>query len=222
MKKLIILVIQVILPVTFSYGQTDSIEKAALYKRLLSGEIQNNAFSDGAQRWRKFISDFGGYPDLPVDENGKVHFVSSRRFEGMNTDILFSRAAEWIAINYSIMPGDIYANRHDGKIIFTNSLSTPTGYDCTFTNIITIKGELLYFEFINLGFYRYFAGHTSIDGEWVPENSVRMGIDEVCPVILRKTSEWKFNLELLKASKEIINREIINLHDYIILYDHIY
>ena len=49
------------------YGQTDSLEKAILYNKMLSKEIKQVEFSRIALRWNQTIKEIKKYPELPFD-----------------------------------------------------------------------------------------------------------------------------------------------------------
>ncbi|HLN20178.1 MAG TPA: hypothetical protein VK213_03760 [Bacteroidales bacterium] len=222
MKKHILLIIVFASIAINAYSQTDSLEKAILYSKVLSGEKRTEVFSSDALRWRKFTEDIGGYPDMPLDLNGKVHFDFTKQFPGKDKDYLFNRACEWLVINYGIVPSQVYSNREDGKVLYINTLATSSGYDCSFTTIITINGNFIRTEFTGLSYSLFIEGHYSVDEEWVPERTIRYNMDQVVPVILKRQQEWKTYTDMLRASKDLLNKEILNLYDYISLYDSIY
>jgi hypothetical protein len=47
------------------YGQTDSTEKAILYNKMLSNEIEQSEFSRIGARWNQTMKEIKKYPDLP-------------------------------------------------------------------------------------------------------------------------------------------------------------
>ena len=203
------------------YGQTDSIEKAALYNKMLSKEIGQIEYSRIATRWNQTIKEFQKYPELPLDQNGKVHYLFLYKFINLNKEKLFTRTLEWLSINYGLIPSYIYSNPEDGKIIFRNTLNLNDINSCTYTSVITIKNEKILMEIINVGYQAFYEGHYS-DGEWVPDKTINFSASQIYPIILKNPSEWSSDLNLLKTTNDHFNIEKVNLNDYIMSYDDSY
>lgn len=217
MKKSFLLLI-LILGSTL-YGQTDSIEKAILYNKMLSKEIGQMEFSRIATKWNQTIKEIKKYPELPLDQNGQVHFLFLYKFTDLNKEKLFTRTLEWLSINYGLIPSSIYSNMEDGKIIFRNSLNLNNINNCTYTSIISIKNEKILMEIINIGYQAYYEGHYS-DNEWISEKTINFSLSQIYPIILKNPSEWNSNLNLLITTDKLINIEKTNLYDYIMNYDY--
>ncbi|MBK7132434.1 MAG: hypothetical protein IPH69_06300 [Bacteroidales bacterium] len=196
-------------------GQTDSLEKAVLHNKLLSKEITDAGYSKTMEQWVELINRVK-YPDLPLDQNGVVHYVFINEFKGFDREKLMNRTREWLAINYGFLPGDMYFNEKEGKIILRNSLSLIYSYSCIFTSVISIKDEKIKFEMISLVYEAFYKGDMSADR---PDKTVSFSISDVYPVILKKSSEWPLNLTLFKATNKLFDTEIKNLNDYITSYD---
>jgi hypothetical protein len=203
------------------YGQTDSLEKAVIYKKLVDKKIEQSEFSKIWLSWKQTINEIKGYPDIPLDQSGQAHYSFLNEFIDLNKEKLFTRTLEWLSINYGLIPSYLYSNLEDGKIIFRNSIDLTTGNTCTYTSIISVKNEKILVEFVNIGYQTYYEGHYSND-TWVPDKTLNFGINQVYPIILKKPSEWNSNLNLLKATNEFFNTGIKNLYDYIISYDNSY
>jgi hypothetical protein len=203
------------------YGQTDSIEKAILYNKMLSKEIGQMEFSKIATKWNQTIKEIQKYPELPLDQNGKGHYIFLYNLTNLTKEKLFTRTLEWLSINYGLIPSYIYSNLEDGKIIFRNSLNLNDIYTCTYTSVISIKNEKILMEIINIGYQAYYEGHYS-DGEWIPDKTINLGLSQIYPIILKNPSEWNSNLNLLKITNDHFNIEKVNLYDYIISYDSSY
>jgi len=200
------------------YGQTDSIEKAILYKKMLSKEIGQAEYSRIGMKWNQTIKK---YPELPQDLNGQVHYVFLYEFPGINKEILFTRTIEWLAINYGLIPSYIYSNLSDGKIIFRNSLNLDFANGCTYTSVISIKNEKILMEFINIGFQAFNEGHYS-NNVWVPEKTYNFSFSEIYPIILKNYTEWDSYLNLLNNTDIRFKLEKDNLYDYITTFDYSY
>lgn len=200
-------------------GQTDSIEKAILYKKVLSKEISQVEYSRIALKWVQTIKEFGKYPELPLDQNGKIHFIFLYKFIDFNKEVLFNRTLEWLSINYGLIPSYIYSNPTDGKIIFRNSLSLGSNYACAYTSVISIKNEKILVEIINLSYQVFYEGHFS-NNEWIPEKTLDFSLSENYPVILKDPAVWKANLLWLKSVDELFVAEKKNLYDYITIYEY--
>jgi hypothetical protein len=203
------------------YGQSDSIEKAILYKKVLAKEIEQVEFSKIAIKWNQTIKELKKYPDLPFDESGQVHYSFLNKFIDFNKEKLFTRTLEWLSINYGLIPSYIYSNLEDGKIIFRNSLNLKTGSTCNYTSIISIKNEKIRIEIINIGYQAYYEGHYSNDA-WIPEKTINFSFPQIYPIILKPPSEWSLYLNLLKTTNDLFNTETKNLYDYIISYESYY
>lgn len=204
---------------TALYGQTDSIEKAILFNKLLSKELSQTEFSKIAVKWNQTIVQIKNYPELPFDKNGKVHYSFTNNFIGNTKDKLFTRTLEWLAINYGLLPSNIYSNMEDGKIIFRNSLILNTIHSCNYTSVISIKNEKILIEIINLGYQAYYEGRYSSDA-WTPDKTVNFNISQLYPVILKNPLQWKTNLNLLISTDELMKTEKENLYDYITTFDY--
>ncbi len=216
MKNLLILLVLII--GSRLYGQTDSIEKAIIYKKFLSKEITQGAFSEIGYDWIKAIKKINKYPDLPLDHKGQVHYSYLNDYKDFSKEKLFNRTLEWLSINYGMFPAYLYSNLEEGKIILNNSFTINTRYSCNYTCIISIKDERLLMEIFKIGYQAFYEGHYSED-TWVSEKTVNLDINQVFPIILKKTSEWEFNLNLLKITNENIDSQIVSLDDYILNYD---
>ena len=199
------------------YGQSDSIEKAILYNKLLSKEIGQGEYSKIGMRWNQTIKEIKKYPDLPLDQNGQVHYSFLNKFVDINKEKLFTRTLEWLSINYGLVPSYIYSNLEDGKIIFRNNLNINDINSCNYTSVISIKNEKILMEIINIGYQAYNEGHYSYN-EWVPDKTLNFSISQVYPVILKNPLEWNSNLNLLKTTNELFNTEERNLYNYIMSY----
>lgn len=200
------------------YGQTDSLEKAAIYKKLVSKEILQDEFSTIWTKWGQTIKKIDKYPDLPLDQTGQVHYLFLKEFTGINKEKLFTRTLEWLSANYGLFPAYIYSNLDDGKIILRNTVSLITGNNCSYTSTISLKNEKMLIEFFNIGYQTFYNGYY-VDGAWIPERTANFGINQVYPIILKKPLEWNSNLTLLRTTNEFINSEIENFSHYIISYD---
>jgi hypothetical protein len=203
------------------YGQTDSIESAILFKKLLSKELGQEEFSKIGIKWNQLMKEIKQYPELPLDQNGQAHYSFIYNFTGFNKERLFSRTIEWLSINYGLIPSYIYSNLQDGKIIFKNNLNLIAGNSCNYTGIISIKNEKILFEIVNLAFQTFSEGHYSGD-TWIPDKTINFGLSDIYPIILKNPSVWKSDFNLLKAANEIFNTEKDALYNYIAGYDSTY
>lgn len=199
------------------YGQTDSIEKAVLYNRFTAKEIRQDEYAKTLTSWANTIKVMGAYPDIPLDQNGKAHYIYLYDFKGLGKDYLFNRILEWLSINYGLIPAYLYSNLQDGKIIFRNSINLHTGNSCTYSSVISLKDDKILMEIINIRYQTIIEGHYS-NNEWVPESTFEFPVSEVYPVILKKPSGWGTSLNLLRATNDFFNTEKQNLFDYIITY----
>jgi len=216
MKKSLILLI--LISGLKLYGQTDSLEKDILYKKVLSKELNQTEFAEIGSKWNQTIKKIAKYPDLPLDQNGQVHYSFVNKFTDLNKEKLFIRTLEWLSANYGLFPSYLYSNLDDGKIILRNTVNLIAGNTCTYTSIISLLNEKMHIEFINIGYQRFYDGYFT-DGAWIPERTVNFSINQVYPIILKKSSEWMFNLNLLKSTTEFFNSEIDNFTNYITDYD---
>ena len=203
------------------YGQNDSIEKALIFKKIIANELTQEEFSKMGLKWNQTIKSIGKYPEIPLDQNDQVHYSFRNSFKDFNKEKLFSRTLEWLSIYYSLIPVDFYWNREDGKIIFSNSVDLSANQSCLYTCIITIKDEKIWIEIVNVGYQTFYAGYYS-NGNWVHENKTYANINQVYPVILKNSSQWLANLNLLKSTNEVLNTDIMKLNNYIINYDSTY
>lgn len=203
------------LAVSDLFGQTDSLEKATLSNMLTSQKITETNYRRTGNAWIQFISGTK-YPDLSLDQAGKVHYVFINEFKGFDKEKLFNRTMEWLAINYGLLPVNMYSDLKDGKIILRNSLTLINNYSCGFTSIISIKDEKIKFEALSLSYEIYYKEDYD---SGIPERTLSFSIDKFYPVILKKPSEWSLNISLFKATNELFNTETKNLNDYILSFD---
>ena len=203
------------------YAQTDSIEQAILYQKVLLNEISKEEFAKIALKWRETVSETTKYPELPFDQKGEVYYSFLTDFTGSSAEVLFDRTMEWLAINYGLIPSYLYSNKDNRKIIYKNCFDISGNYSCNYTGIITIKNEKIAMEFVRIGYQNFIPGHYSGD-VWVPDKTVDVGVKTIFPIILKKSSEWSFNLKLLKSVDEYFVPEVISLRDYVDNYDSIY
>jgi hypothetical protein len=197
------------------FGQTDSLEKAALYNKYTSKEISDIDFSNIWSQWKQKMKTIK-YPDLPLDQSGQVHYVFINEFPGSDKEKLFNRTIEWLAINYGLLPVNMYSNLKEGKIILRNSLNLNKTYSCVYTSIISIKDEKIRLELISLSYQAYFEGDYD---SGIPEKTINYNLNEIYPIVLKKPSEWNLYLSLFKKTNQLFNAEIKNLGDYIFSYD---
>jgi len=200
------------------YGQTDSIEKVAIYNRFLSKNLSQEDYTDVAARWNQMIKKLNQYPDLPVDQNGNVHYSFLNNFKNINKEKLFHRVLEYVSTNYGIYPVNLYSNLEEGKIIFGNSFNIDATTSGTFTCIVTTKDGKIRVEFINVGYQIYYFGHAEAY-YWVPETTSNYNINQYYPVILKNSKEWNKNLNLFKVTNEYFKNEVDRLRDYSMNYD---
>jgi hypothetical protein len=203
MKNLLFLLLLV--TVSDLFGQTDSIEKAVLYHAFKVSGVKESEMTKILIEWNQKIS--RKYPDLPLDQNKQVHYIFLNEFKDLDKEKLFNRTLEWMAINYGIIPADIYANMNDGRIIFRNNLDLITNTSCAYTSVISIKDEKIKVEILSISYQTFYPGDPSYT------NSYK--ISELYPMILKKSSDWNFNLELLTNTDKLFKDEIKNLSDYI-------
>jgi|GEM_PF-913218 hypothetical protein len=200
------------------YGQTDSIEKDILYKKALSNEIGQEDYSKIGKKWVQTMRQIKNYPELPVDQNGQVHYSLLKNFTDLNKEKLFNRTLEWLSINYGLIPSYIYSNLEDGKIIFRNSFNINNINSCNYTSVISIKNGKILMEIISIGYQSFYEGHYSGD-TWIPDKTISFSFPQIYPIILKKPEEWNSDLNLLRTTDEHFNNEIENLSDYIMSYD---
>jgi hypothetical protein len=200
------------------YGQSDSTEKAILYNKLLSKEIEQSEFARIGTRWNQTMKEIKKYPDVPLDQSGQVHYSFLNKFTGLNKEKLFTRTLEWLSISYGLFPQYIYSSLEDGKIIIRNSLNLSSANSCNYAAVISIKNEKVMVEITNIGYQMFIEGYYSNDN-WIPEKTVTLGINQIYPVILKNPSDWNSKLILLKSTNELFNTENENLCNYIINYN---
>jgi hypothetical protein len=201
------------------YGQTDSIEKAIIFQKVQNKQIAENDYAIIGTKWIQTIKKIGNYPDLPLDQSGAVHYSFVQKFPGLNKEKIYSHILEWLSINYELFPVYLYSNLEDGKIVFHYSASLTGKSNVTYTSIISIKNEKILVEYINIGYQTNYEGHYGNDGYWVPELTVNLGLDKLCPIILQKSTEWNFDLQLLKLTNEFFKTDARDLSHFLFSYD---
>ena len=203
---------------TYLYAQNDADERVALSKKMLSTANYPDDLSRIGTKWNQFFTKYGSYPDLPLDQNKHVRYTFTTDFGQTTKENLFNHTLEWLAINYAMYPSNLYSNLNDGKIVLSNSFTINGTYSCNYTGIISIKNGKMLVEFLNINYQEYIPAHNSGD-IYVAEKTTNFSINQVFPVILKDPSEWKFNLNLLKAVNDQFKSEIANLNDYLSNYE---
>jgi hypothetical protein len=190
------------------FSQNDSTEKAILHKRVVSNQITQAEFARIANNWNRITTSVNGYPELPFNQGGQVHYVFLNNFENIKKDLLFHRTLEYLAVNYGLLPNFMYSNEQDGKIIFTNSFNADNRYTFNYTGVISVKDSRMMIEFIKIS--------LSVDTEWGQSTS---GIEKTFPIITRRMQEWQPTLNMLKKVDEFFNSEINGLSEFIRNYE---
>jgi hypothetical protein len=216
-----IFLILTLLSALSTYGQSDSIEKAVIYQKVLSKAVSQEEYVKLARKWNETLKKAGRYPDLPLDQDGRVYYSFEDSFDHMNKQKLFNRGLEWLSIKHGILPSGLYSNLEDGKIIYRSNFNIANNITGNYTSVITIQDNKLLTEFINISYETFYAGHYSGD-TWVPERYINSSIEQVYPIVLKNPSEWNLNLEMLKTTNDWFRNEIANLHNYIIDYEQHY
>lgn len=215
------LILMLLFTATSLFGQKDTIEKAVIYKEVETRNLKQDEFLRIWTRWNQVIKDFNGYPDVPLDSAGQVHYSFVKEFKGYDKVKLFNRTLEWLSINYGLIPAYIYSNKEDGKIIFRNSLKLNSGFDGIYTSVITFKNEKIMIEYITISYQVFVAGHY-LGQEWIPDVTTEININQVFPIVLKKPAEWNSNLLILRSVNELFQTETENLYSYISTYDYQY
>ena len=183
-----------------AFSQTDSIEMAIMHNRVISNQITQADFARIANNWNRITTSVNGYPGLPFNQGGQVHYVFLNNFENIKKDLLFHRTLEYLAVNYGLLPNFMYSNEQDGKIIFTNSFNADNRYTCNYTGVISVKDSRMMIEFIKIS--------LTVDTEWCQSTS---GIEKTFPIITKRMQEWQPTLNLLKKVNEFFESEIAGL-----------
>lgn len=198
---------------TALFGQTDSLEKAAFYNKYQNNRNFEEEFPRIGRLWtQRILSE--GYPNQPMDKNGRIHYVFVNEFKGLDKECLVNRTLEWLAVNYGIYTSaGMYSNLKDGRIIYNLSLRLVNNYSCVPTAVISIKDEKIRFEYFNLVYQAYYPGDYDSGTSGGTVNV------EVFPVILKKPAEWNLNLAILRETTKVFNAEVKSLSDYILNYE---
>lgn len=191
-----------------AFGQTDSIEMAIMHNRVISNHITQADFARIANNWNRITTSVNGYPELPFNQGGQVHYVFLNNFENIKKDLLFHRTLEYLAVNYGLLPNFMYTNEQDGKIIFTNSFNADKRYTCNYTGVISLKESRMMIEFIKIS--------LSVDTEWGQSTSA---IEKTFPIITKRMQEWQPALSILKKVNEFFESEITGLNLFIENYE---
>jgi hypothetical protein len=204
---------------TVLYGQSDSIEKAIIFQKVLNKEIGTFEYASIGPKWNETIKKLGKYPDLPLDQAGTVHYSYVKDFAGIKKEKLFTHILEWLSINHGIFPEFLYSNPEDGRIVIHNSASILHAFSVNYTSVFSIKNEKVLIEYFNVGYQRYYDGYVAGDSFYIPERTVSFGINQVYPVILKKYADWNSDLLLLKTTNDFIKADADNLSHFILNYD---
>lgn len=206
---------------TAVFAQTDSIEKKLLFNEFTTKRISQEKLSEIGMKWNQTVKEMAGYPDLPLNSNNEVHFSYLFEFETLTKEQLVNRSLEWLAINHSMYPNQMYTNPTDGKIVFRNTFPANNNYTGVYTCIISVHEKALLIEYIKIGFELFVPGHYSGD-TWVNDSTIVHSIDQVYPIILMRPNEWEWRLNLLKSTDTFFKNEVNNHFNFIKNYDETY
>lgn len=216
-----LLICMLLFATTALFAQSDSIEKKLLFNELTAKRIKQEKFSEIGIEWNRTIKEIGGYPTLPFNLNNEVYYSYLLEFENLTKEQLVNRSLEWMAINHSIYPNQMYSNVADGKIILQNTFTANNNYTGIYTCVISIKDKTMLIEYIKIGFKLFIPGHYSGD-TWVNDSTSELPIDQVFPIILKRPNEWEWRLNLLKNADTFFKNEVNNHFNFIKNYDETY
>lgn len=197
-------------------GQTDSIEKAILYNKVLEKEISKNKYTELGLYWNRVKKKFG-YPELDRNPSGQVHLSVLNELPACNKEYIFNRTLEWLAINYELYPQHMFSSFETGKIIYTYSYSIDSEYTCVYTAIITIKNNKLLFEMLNIKYLVYHPGYY-YNNSWVNERTETIPAELLYPIIIKDVEVWEAYMKILSSCKELFEADKSNLKKYILEY----
>jgi len=151
------------------FSQNDSIEKAIIYGKVNTGKMELEDFQSLGLKWNKKIKEINGYPEIPFDDEGKVHFTFQIDYPQMMKRTLFDRIMEWCCINYGPDTRNYYNDLYEGKIIIPGyfSLSIPNPWcnpiACYHSIVFTVLDEKIYVELINIEYQNIFSDYEIVD-----------------------------------------------------------
>lgn len=212
---------------TFLFSQTDSIEKNIMFKKFLDGKIDQPALKQSLDNWRKTVSKFKVYPEMPVlyDSTYGVSFLV--KFDNQSVSNLYNRTLEWFAMYAK--PGDAikYSNVECGKIVFVysmilqgNKLWTIDKL-CHFIVNMSMKQNKIYFE-VSKFEYEYTVNGSSSYDSYSPDRTYYVPFQNIYPLILKPESSWKDYFDLINDTKEQSENVLKDIVDYIETYDERY
>ncbi len=216
-----LLICMLLFATTALFAQSDSIEKQLLFNEFTAKRINQEKLSEIGMKWNQTVKNFGGYPIIPYNSSNEVYYSYLFEFEKLTKEQLANRSLEWMAINHSIYPNQIYSNPTDGKIIFRNSFSANNNFTGVYTCVISAKDKALLIEYFKIGFQLFVPGHYAGDS-WINDSTTELPIDQVFPIILKRPNEWEWRLNLLKNAETFFKNEVNNHFNFIKNYDETY
>jgi hypothetical protein len=220
-----------LLPI-FLIGQTIEAEKAFLNQMVKNEKMDIHKSRELTIAWSGLLDQFGGYPDLPINEKTKkVEFVKVKTFEGKGQIEIYKMIKEWIAINYGSMDEVIhYEDPASGKIIvkghfimevenkyktfWGNERSLSSSWVTYHTAIFTVKKEKLKIEFSNIR-YEYETGGYELAGYYIPLETRNFPISDLYPVTKTKNDSWEYRLSILQKTSLKIQLTMSLIEDYV-------
>lgn len=196
-----------------SWAQTDTLEFNLIKQSINNGDNDLGDFQAFTKKWFKSIEKFGGYPNLPVDDNGQAQYSYFIQNDQLSKAELFQHSLEWLAVNQNILPNQTYNNLDDGKIIFYGSFPAEQ-FSCNYTGVLTIKEGKILFEFMNPTFQQFVQGHYSGDS-WVSDQTISKPLTSLYPVYKQPNYEWSAIWQLFKITNKTIPDTVYSLSDYV-------
>lgn len=228
--KLIAIILVLLLCSINLLAQTREAEVANVAKRYQTGEINATEYNKMGAVWNELMDAYGGYPEFPLNANGKIEYEYVKAYEKIDKQIIFNRIHEWAAIVFGNLNNVLhYENYETGKIIFKGYFNlvhkadhkvwsfgklheTIQSRDCYQTYVFTIKGNKIKLQIINVT-YEYskyeMIGTTYLNVDY------KIPIGALYPITNGDYAQWKERLDILVETKKKVSSTVESLDLYI-------
>lgn len=214
--------------------QTLEKEKAHLVELAQQGVITNEEYREKANSLLEFVEEIGGYPQLPINEDGDIvfDFVLNTHYD---TKTNFNRILEWAAIRFGDLQSVLrYQNLETGRIILKGNfdvvfkkdyktfwgkkkeeIEETTAYQ---TFDFFIKDNKVRMRILDLRYKFKIIAYAASTMQY-SQREIEVGINTLMPITQADIITWKGNLSMIGETTNNILSYRSELENYINAYE---
>lgn len=215
---------------TTLFSQTREAEVTNVAKRYEAGEVNISEYKKMGGVWKELLDAYGGYPDFPLNTNGKIEYEYVKSYEKIDKQVIFNRLHEWGAITFGNLNSVLhYENYETGKIIlkgyfnivhkadfkvwsFGKLHEQNQSRDCYQTYVFTIKDNKIKLQILDIRFE--FSKYEMVGTTYLKKD-YKIGIHALYPITDGEYAQWKERLDILVETKKGIENTVMSLDQYL-------